>query len=106
MCIRDRDADAIYREEIAKAGLDREINQYFAALTNMRSVGVMGDFRTYDYAVALRAVKTIDFMTAEASEIPYEVLNKVMNRIINEVKGVNRVMYDLTSKPPGTIEFE
>ena len=101
-----QDADAIYREEIAKAGLDREINQYFAALTNMRSVGVMGDFRTYDYAVALRAVKTIDFMTAEASEIPYEVLNKVMNRIINEVKGVNRVMYDLTSKPPGTIEFE
>ena len=101
-----QDADAIYREEIAKAGLDQEINQYFAALTNMRSVGVMGDFRTYDYAVALRAVKTIDFMTAEASEIPYEVLNKVMNRIINEVKGVNRVMYDLTSKPPGTIEFE
>ena len=101
-----QDADAIYREEIAKAGLDREINQYFAALTNMRSVGVMGDFRTYDYAVALRAVKTIDFMTAEASEIPYEVLNKVMNRIINEVKGVNRVFYDLTSKPPGTIEFE
>ena len=94
------------KEAIAKAGLDREINQYFAALTNMRSVGVMGDFRTYDYAVALRAVKTIDFMTAEASEIPYEVLNKVMNRIINEVKGVNRVMYDLTSKPPGTIEFE
>ena len=101
-----QDADAIYREEIAKAGLDREINQYFAALTNMRSVGVMGDFRTYDYAVALRAVKTIDFMTAEAAEIPYEVLNKVMNRIINEVKGVNRVFYDLTSKPPGTIEFE
>ena len=78
-----QDADAIYREEIAKAGLDRDINQYFAALTNMRSVGVMGDFRTYDYAVALRAVKTIDFMTAEAAEIPYEVLNKVMNRIIN-----------------------
>ena len=101
-----QDADAIYREEIAKAGLDRDINQYFAALTNMRSVGVMGDFRTYDYAVALRAVKTIDFMTAEAAEIPYEVLNKVMNRIINEVKGVNRVFYDLTSKPPGTIEFE
>ena len=92
-----QDADAIYR---------KEINQYFAALTNMRSVGVMGDERTYDYAVALRAVKTIDFMTAESAEIPYEVLNKVMNRIINEVKGVNRVMYDLTSKPPGTIEFE
>ena len=101
-----QDADAIYREEIAKAGLDQDINQYFAALTNMRSVGVMGDERTYDYAVALRAVKTIDFMTAEAAEIPYEVLNKVMSRIINEVKGVNRVFYDLTSKPPGTIEFE
>ena len=101
-----QDADAIYREEIAKAGLDQDINQYFVALTNMRSVGVMGDERTYDYAVALRAVKTIDFMTAEAAEIPYEVLNKVMSRIINEVKGVNRVFYDLTSKPPGTIEFE
>ena len=101
-----QDADAIYREEIANAGLDKEINQYFAALTNMRSVGVMGDERTYDYAVALRAVKTIDFMTAESAEIPYEVLNKVMSRIINEVKGVNRVFYDLTSKPPGTIEFE
>ncbi len=101
-----QDADAIYREEIANAGLDKEINQYFAALTNMRSVGVMGDERTYDYAVALRAVKTIDFMTAESAEIPYEVLGKVMSRIINEVKGVNRVFYDLTSKPPGTIEFE
>ena len=101
-----QDADAIYREEIAKAGLDRSIGQYFAALTNMRSVGVMGDERTYDYAVALRAVNTIDFMTAEAAEIPFEVLQKVMSRIINEVKGVNRVFYDLTSKPPGTIEFE
>ena len=101
-----QDADAIYREEIAKAGLDREIGQYFAALTNMRSVGVMGDERTYDYAIALRAVNTIDFMTAESAQIPYEVLNKVMSRIINEVRGVNRVMYDLTSKPPGTIEFE
>lgn len=101
-----QDADAIYREEIAKAGLDRSIGQYFAALTNMRSVGVMGDERTYDYAIALRAVNTIDFMTAESAQIPYEVLNKVMSRIINEVRGVNRVMYDLTSKPPGTIEFE
>lgn len=101
-----QDADAIYREEIAKAGLDKKISQYFAALTNMRSVGVMGDFRTYDYAVALRAVVTDDFMTAEAADIPFEVLQKVMNRIVNEVKGVNRVMYDLTSKPPGTIEFE
>ncbi len=101
-----QDADAIYREEIAKAGLDKSIGQYFACLTNMRSVGVMGDERTYDYAVALRAVNTIDFMTAEAAEVPFEVLNKVMSRIINEVRGVNRVMYDLTSKPPGTIEFE
>lgn len=131
-----QDADAIYREEIAKAadewrksvscasedshqspmavgGSEAELrmppwmpDQYFAALTNMRSVGVMGDERTYDYAVALRAVKTIDFMTAEAAEIPFEVLQTVMNRIINEVKGVNRVMYDLTSKPPGTIELE
>ena len=101
-----QDADAIYREEIAKAGLDRSIGQYFAALTNMRSVGVMGDERTYDYAVALRAVNTVDFMTADAAEIPFEVLQTVMSRIINEVKGVNRVFYDLTSKPPGTIEFE
>ncbi len=101
-----QEADAIYREEIANAGLDRSIGQYFAALTNMRSVGVMGDERTYDYAVVLRAVNTIDFMTAEAAEIPFEVLNKVMSRIINEVRGVNRVMYDITSKPPGTIEFE
>ena len=101
-----QDADAIYREEIEKAGIAQGIGQYFAALTNMQSVGVMGDERTYDYAVALRAVNTVDFMTAEAAEIPYEVLKKVMGRIINEVKGVNRVMYDLTSKPPGTIEFE
>lgn len=101
-----QDADAIYREEVANAGYDKSIGQYFAALTNMRSVGVMGDERTYDYAIALRAVNTIDFMTAEAAEIPFEVLQKVMSRIINEVKGVNRVMYDLTSKPPGTIEFE
>lgn len=99
-------ADAIYREEIANAGLDRELNQYFAALTNMRSVGVMGDERTYDYAIALRAVKTVDFMTAESAEIPYAVLQKVTSRIINEVRGVNRVMYDLTGKPPATIEFE
>ena len=101
-----QDADYIFREEIAKAGLDRELGQYFAALTNMRSVGVMGDFRTYDYAIALRAVKTSDFMTAEAAQIPWDVLNTVTNRIVNEVKGVNRVMYDCTSKPPGTIEFE
>lgn len=101
-----QDADAIYREEIAKAGLDKTLGQYFAALTNMRSVGVMGDFRTYDHAIALRAVNTSDFMTADAAQIPWEVLNIVTNRIVNEVKGVNRVMYDCTSKPPGTIEFE
>ncbi len=101
-----QEADAIYREEIANAGLDRELNQYFAALSNMRSVGVMGDFRTYDYAVMLRAVKTSDFMTAEAAEIPWDVQQKIMNRIVNEVDGVNRVLYDLTSKPPGTIEME
>ena len=101
-----QEADAIYREEIENAGLDKSIGQYFAALTNMQSVGVMGDERTYDYAVALRAVNTIDFMTAESAEIPFDVLQKVMSRIINEVKGVNRVFYDLTSKPPGTIEFE
>lgn len=101
-----QDADAIYREEIAAAGLDKEINQYFAALTNMRSVGVMGDFRTYDYAVALRAVTTSDFMTAEAAKLPWEVIEKVTTRIINEVDHVNRVFYDCTGKPPGTIEFE
>lgn len=101
-----QEADAIYREEIANAGLDKSVGQYFAALTNMRSVGVMGDERTYDYAVALRAVNTVDFMTAEAAQIPFDVLQKVMSRVINEVKGVNRVFYDLTSKPPGTIEFE
>ena len=101
-----QEADFIYREEIAKAGLDKNLGQYFAALTNMRSVGVMGDFRTYDYAVALRAVNTSDFMTAEAAQLPWEVLNKITNRIVNEVKGVNRVVYDCTGKPPGTIEFE
>ena len=101
-----QDADAIYREEIAKAGVDKELGQYFAALTNMRSVGVMGDERTYDYAVALRAVTTSDFMTAESAQIPWEVLGKVTSRIVNEGKGVNRVMYDCTGKPPATIEFE
>ena len=100
-----QDADAIYREEIAKAGI-KNLSQYFAALTNMRSVGVMGDGRTYDFAIALRAVLTSDFMTAEAAQIPFEVLNVVANRIVNEVKGVNRVLYDCTSKPPATIEFE
>lgn len=111
-----QDADYIYRTEVdaaAKAYKEEHgveapwmPNQYFAALSNMRSVGVMGDERTYDYAVVVRAVRTIDFMTAEAAEIPFAVLQTVMSRIINEVKGVNRVMYDLTSKPPGTIELE
>ena len=111
-----QDADWIYRSEVDKAAAEYKKangteapwmpNQYFAALTNMRSVGVMGDERTYDYAIAIRAVKTIDFMTAEAADIPFEVLQIVMNRIIKEVRGVNRVFYDLTSKPPGTIEFE
>ena len=101
-----QEADAIYREEIAKAGVDKGLGQYFAALTNMRSVGVMGDERTYDYAVVLRAVCTSDFMTAEAAQIPWEVLGTVTSRIVNEVKGVNRVLYDCTGKPPATIEFE
>lgn len=110
-----QDADAIYRDEVDTAAKEYKMtngkdpewmpNQYFAALTNMRSVGVMGDERTFDYAIALRAVKTVDFMTAEACDIPFEVLQRVMSRIINEVRGVNRVFYDLTSKPPGTIEF-
>lgn len=101
-----QDADAIYREEITAAGLDKGVNQYFAALTNMRSVGVMGDFRTYDYAVVLRAVTTDDFMTAEVAKLPWELIEKVTSRIINEVDHVNRVFYDCTGKPPGTIEFE
>lgn len=101
-----QEADYIYREEIAKAGIDKDLGQYFAALTNMRSVGVMGDERTYDYAVVLRAVTTSDFMTAESADLPWEVLGKVTTRIVNEVKGVNRVMYDCTGKPPATIEFE
>mgnify|MGYP002584436748 CR=1 FL=1 len=101
-----QDADAIWREEIAKAGLDKEISQYYAALTNMHSVGVMGDERTYDYAVALRAVTTTDFMTAESYDMPWDVLGTVTSRIVNEVKHVNRVFYDCTGKPPATIELE
>ena len=101
-----RDADAIFREEIANAGLDTQISQYFAVLTNMRSVGVMGDGRTYDYTLALRGVTTSDFMTADWARIPYEVLDKISVRIVNEVKGINRIVYDITSKPPATIEWE
>ena len=101
-----QDADAIWREEIAKAGLAGEISQYYAALTNMHSVGVMGDERTYDYAVALRAVTTTDFMTAESYNVPWDVLGTVTSRIVNEVKHVNRVFYDCTGKPPATIEWE
>lgn len=101
-----RESDAILREEIAKAGLEQDIWQYFTALTNMRSVGVMGDQRTYDYAVAIRAVTSIDGMTADWAKIPWDVLSRVSDRIINEVPHVNRVLYDITSKPPGTIEFE
>lgn len=101
-----QDADAIFREEIAKAGLNRKIDQYFAVLTGIRSVGVMGDGRTYDNTIALRGVTTSDFMTADWARIPYDVLAKVSDRIVNEVRNVNRVVYDITSKPPATIEWE
>lgn len=101
-----RDADAIFREEIANAKLEHTMNQYFAVLTNMRSVGVMGDGRTYDYTLALRSVTTTDFMTADWARIPYDVLDKVSVRIVNEVPGINRIVYDITSKPPATIEWE
>ena len=101
-----RDADAVYREEIASAGLGGRISQYFAVLTNAKSVGVMGDGRTYDYTLALRAVTTSDFMTADWARIPYEVLDRISTRIVNEVPGINRIVYDITSKPPATIEWE
>jgi len=101
-----READAIFREEISAAGLQRQIGQYFAVLTDLRSVGVADGSRTYDAAVALRAVTTTDFMTAKFVELPYDLLNRVAGRIVNEVPGVNRVVYDITNKPPGTIEWE
>lgn len=101
-----QEADSIFRDEIRRNGLQKRCSQYFAALSNMRSVGVMGDFRTYDYAVVLRAVETDDFMTAKASELPYSFLSHVASRIVNEVQGVNRVLFDFTSKPPSTIELE
>lgn len=101
-----RDADYIFRDEIAKAGLDRSINQYFAVLTSTRTVGVMGDFRTYDYTLALRGVTTTDFMTADWARIPYDVLDTISRRIVNEVNHINRIVYDITSKPPATIEWE
>ena len=101
-----QDADYIFREEIAKAGLDRSIHQYFAVLTGMRSVGVMGDGRTYDYTLALRGVTTTDFMTADFARIPYDILEKISSRIVNEVKSINRIVYDVTTKPPATIEWE
>ena len=101
-----READTIFREEIANAGLENSTNQYFAVLTDLRSVGVMGDARTYGYTVALRAVTTDDFMTAEWTRLPYEVLEKASSRITNEIKGITRVVYDITSKPPATVEWE
>lgn len=100
-----RDADKIFRDELEKAKL-KDINQYFAVLTNNRTVGVMGDFRTYDYTLALRAVSTTDFMTADFTRIPWEILDKVSTRIVNEVNHINRIVYDITSKPPATIEWE
>ena len=101
-----READFIFRDEVAKAGIAHTMSQYFAVLTNTRSVGVMGDGRTYDYTLALRSVTTSDFMTADWTRIPYEVLDKVSTRIVNEVKGINRIVYDITSKPPATVEWE
>ena len=101
-----RNADAIFREEIAKAGEDKNISQYFAVITNNKTVGVMGDFRTYDYTLALRGVTTTDFKTADWARIPYEVLDIVSVRIVNEVENINRIVYDITSKPPATIEWE
>lgn len=101
-----QEADFIFREEIAKAGLDKDIHQYFAVLTNTKTVGVMGDARTYDYVLALRGVTTTDFMTADFARIPYDILEKISARVVNEVKNVNRIVYDITTKPPASIEWE
>jgi len=101
-----QDADFVFRDELAKSGADAELSQYFAVLTDMRSVGVMGDGRTYDYTLALRAVNTSDFMTASWARIPYDILDRISTRIVNEVGSINRIVYDITSKPPATIEWE
>ena len=101
-----RQADAIFREEVARAGLQQDVNQYFAVLTDSRSVGVMGDARTYGCTVVLRAVTTDDFMTADWTKLPYELLGRASSRITNEVPGITRVVYDITSKPPATVEWE
>ena len=101
-----KDADYIFREEIAKNNMEKELSQYFAVLTDTKSVGVMGDERTYDYLIALRAVVTDDFMTAKFAKIPYDILEIISKRIVNEVEHVNRIVYDITSKPPATIEWE
>ncbi len=101
-----QDADAVFRDVIEKSGIEQDLSQYFAVLPDVKTVGVMGDHRTYDYLIAIRAVTTDDFMTADFARIPYDILARVASRIINEVENVNRVVYDITSKPPGTIEWE
>ena len=101
-----RESDAILREEVKLAGLEKDIWQYFTVFTPLKTVGVMGDMRTYDHVLAIRAITSTDAMTVEAAELPYPLLKRIMNRIIGEVGGVNRVVYDITSKPPGTVEWE
>ena len=101
-----QDADAVFRDEMAKSGYEKELSQFFAVIPDVKTVGVMGDHRTYEHLIALRAVTTDNFMTADWAQIPYDLLAKVSNRITNEVDGVNRVVYDITSKPPGTVEWE
>ena len=101
-----QEADAVFRDEIKKSGIESSLSQFFAVLPNVQTVGVMGDHRTYDHLIAIRAVTTDDFMTADWAKIPYDVLARISNRITNEVDHVNRVVYDITSKPPGTVEWE